>query len=99
MELTGRVERHDSKSIVYCNELPLTGIGDSPEEALNSFTNCLKEYLNAINEHGILEKVLRDYGVISAPSISMGTGNFSIKMPYKLTGITGESEHPALTLT
>jgi hypothetical protein len=80
--LTGRFEEHEGSYISFCNELPLIGIGATPEDAMNSFLMCVKDYIKFSDEWGILDTVMEDYGFVAKkPSVKITTGNFSLQLP------------------
>ena len=87
MSLTGRVEEHEDSYISFCNELPLAGIGATPEDAMNSFLMCLKDYLNFSEEWGITDSVMDDYGFTAKnTSVRATTGNFEMMLPNVASG-------------
>ena len=56
-ELHGHIEVHDGLYTSFCDELPLIGIGGSPEDAISNFLGCLKEYSQLCAKHGYAEKM------------------------------------------
>lgn len=85
-QLTGRIERIDDQAIVFCNELPLGGSGATPEEALRSFLESLRAYLDAAEAEGRLEQIFSEYGLQREPPSIRGIGNFSLRMPWEWLG-------------
>ena len=89
LNLTGKVEMHDTFYIAFCNELPLIGTGITADDAMDSFFGCLKEYLRLSDKWGILDQVMADYG-FHRPSINITTGHFALTLPTVPAG----SEQP-----
>ena len=53
IDLTGRVEKCEGYYVSLCNELPLIGMGATPEEAMISFMECFEEYIRLSVEWGV----------------------------------------------
>lgn len=77
---TGRFEVANGKTLAFCNELPIGGIGDTPEEAMQSFARCLRTYLKSAMDAGNLREVLMQHGAI-LPYITETAGGFTMTMP------------------
>lgn len=77
MNLTGRVEKHGDAYYSICNELPVVGVGETSEDAMNSFLECFEEYIRLSVEWGVIDKVAEDYGFnISQSPVSATSDNF-----------------------
>lgn len=99
LSLTGRVEEHGDSYISFCNELPLIGIGETSEDAMNSFLTCVNDYLKLSNEWGILHEVMGDYGFTpQKPSVNITTGNFAMSLPKVFRGVVVSEDNEALAV-
>ena len=80
LKLTGRFERTGGQAMTLCDQLPLGGIGETPEEALSSFLGCLKAYLDIAEKDGTLSDVLLKHG--AKPMRANTSTGFSLTIPY-----------------
>ena len=82
MDLTGRVEMHEGSYVSFCNELPLVGVGATSADAMGSLLLCVKEFIRASDELGIVDEVMRDYGFVARnASVNLTSGNFALNLP------------------
>ena len=99
LSLTGRVEMHGGSYISFCNELPLIGVGETSEAAMNSFLTCVNDYLRMSIEWEILHEVMEDYGITPPkPSVNITTGNFAMNLPGVFGGMVIGEGNEALAV-
>ncbi len=93
IDLTGRVEKCEGYYVSLCNELPLIGMGATPEDAMRNFTECFEEYIRLSVEWGVIDKVAEDYGLnISRASVSVASDDSTT---WSLPGVVDlESPNP-----
>ena len=67
--LTGLVEPEDNLFVSYCPELDVASCGGTAEEALDNLDDALAVHLEALEDIGELERVLKEQRlqVITAP--------------------------------
>ena len=82
LELTGSIKWIDDQAVAFCNELPLTGAGSTPEDAIRTFLECLTGYLKAAAKEGNLEDVLRKHGALRNAG-DQEEAKFSLTLPYR----------------
>ena len=81
-ELTGRFDTDNGRHVVYCNELPVGGIGKTRDDAWDNFVGCLRTYLELSIAKGVMAEVMADCGFDSHQgSLSVDEDDFAMKIP------------------
>ena len=82
IDISGRVEWLDGCYVAFCNEMPLVGAGATAAEAMSSLLGSLKCYFECIEESGLLDEVVKSYGLVEmGPDVNLRFGNFNISLP------------------
>ena len=82
IKLTGQIEIEEGMYLSHCEELPIVGVGYSPQEAMNSFTRCLMDYFHYNGEWGMLGGILEEKGLTTpCPEEIESCGRFTMNLP------------------
>ena len=78
--ISGSFSNADDKTVLLCDQLPISGIGNTPQEAMRVFFECLATYVQSASDLGKLDETLRDHKAIVHNS-AQKWGGFTLTMP------------------
>ena len=93
LQLSGWIEPKEGKHFAYCRELPVSGMGDSAEQAFQNLWATINAMFDIAEEAEVLDQFIAQYGGRRMSNLMYsrnGYGQFNVQMPHRATG---EGEH------